>query len=358
MLAPLFRGLLAGRTLRADEAGAAFEAMLRGEAHHGEIGAFLALLATRVPSAEEIIGAARVMRAHVDRVPTTLEPDCIIDTAGTGGAPKLFNVSTAAAIIAAAALRSETAAGPGPSGTAGSSGGRALGVAKHGNRSRTGRGSADVLRELGVNVDAGRAVQARCLDEAGLCFCFAIHHHPAARHAMPVRMALGFPTMFNLLGPLLNPAGARRQLVGVYDRVFLRPVAEALAALGAVRAMVVHSADGLDEISINAPTWAMHIDGGRVWEELIDPAALGIGPAPVESLTARDLPHAARIMDDLLSGRDRGPLRQMALLNAAATLIVAGRADTLAAGLALAGIAVQSGRAAAALESLRRLSRE
>jgi anthranilate phosphoribosyltransferase len=179
-LTPTLKILLSGRTLTADETTAAFEAMMTGQAHHGEMGALLALLATRTPSPDEILGAARVMRQHVDAVRCSCDPTRIVDTAGTGGAPKTFNVSTAAAIIAAAA---------------------GAPVAKHGNRSRTGRGSAEVLRQLGVNVDADRATQARCLDEANVCFCFAIHHHPATKHVMPVRQALGFPTIFNLLRP-------------------------------------------------------------------------------------------------------------------------------------------------------------
>ena len=158
--------------LSVDQTNAAFEAMMTGRVHHGEIGALLALLATRTPTPEEILGAARVMRAHVDTLETAIDADSIVDTAGTGGAPKTFNVSTAAAVIAAA---------------------DGAPVAKHGNRSRTGRGSAEVLRHLGVNVDAGRDVQRACLEEAGVCFCFAIHHHPATKHVMPVRLALGKP---------------------------------------------------------------------------------------------------------------------------------------------------------------------
>ncbi|MFO0873715.1 MAG: anthranilate phosphoribosyltransferase [Phycisphaerales bacterium] len=225
--------LIGGETLSTAEASAAFEAIMTGSAHHAEVGALLALLATRSPTVDELVGAAGVMRAHVDRVVATTPPERLLDTAGTGGAPKTFNVGTVAAIVAAAAGRT-----------------RGLAVAKHGNRSRTGRGSAEVLAALGVNIDSDRAAQARALDDVGVCFCFAIHHHPAAMHVMPVRRALGFPTIFNLLGPLTNPAGARRQLMVVYERRFVRPVADALARLGAVHAIVVHGGDGLDELSI------------------------------------------------------------------------------------------------------------
>jgi anthranilate phosphoribosyltransferase len=337
-LAAALQILLRGGRLTAQQCAGAFEAIMTGRAHHGEIGALLALLATRIPTAQEIVGAALVMRRHVDAVPTRRDAATIVDTAGTGGAPKTFNVSTAAAIIAAAA------AAP------------AIAVAKHGNRSRTGRGSAEVLQALGVNTEAGRAAQARCLDEAGICFCFAIHHHPAARHAMPVRMALGFPTIFNLLGPLTNPAGAARQLMGVYDASFLAPVAEALSALGTRRAMVVHSDDGLDELSITAPTTALHVRGGEVREERIDPRALGIPATSLRELMAASLDHAAAMIRAVIEGSDRGPPRDMAILNAAATLVVADAAETIEDGMAQAARAIDSGAAQRTLRQLAELS--
>lgn len=334
-LTPTLKILLSGRTLTADETSIAFEAMMTGRAHHGEMGALLALLATRTPSSEEILGAARVMRSHVNGVSTRHDTARIVDTAGTGGAPKTFNVSTAAAIVAAAA------------GTP---------VAKHGNRSRTGRGSAEVLRQLGINVDADRDTQARCLDQANVCFCFAIHHHPATKHVMPVRQALGFPTIFNLLGPLTNPAGAKRQIMGVYDARFLHPIAEALAELGAVRATVVHSDDGLDEVSISAPTRLMHIENGSVHEETIAPRDFGIAEAPREAVTARDLDHAAELIRTVLSGEEHGPARDMTLLNAAATLLVAGAVDSLGAGIHTAANVIDDGRAQSTLDQLATLS--
>jgi anthranilate phosphoribosyltransferase len=334
-LTAAIRRLLDGETLSAPDASAAFQAIMTGSAHHGEIGALLALLATRVPTADEILGAASVMRAHVERVPTSIDPERLLDTAGTGGAPKTFNVSTAAAIIA-------TAAGRG-----------AFAVAKHGNRSRTGRGSAEVLLALGVNVDANRATQAQCLDAAHICFCFAVHHHPAARHAMPVRLALGFPTIFNLLGPLTNPAGARRQLMGVYDRRLLRPIAEALAALGATRAIVVHSDDGLDELSISASSHLMHVENGRVRDETIEPAAFGLDPeAGMQAVTARDLDHAASMIRGVIEGELRGPPRHMAVLNAAAALLAAGAGDSLLECMHRAGDAIDSGHASDTLRAL------
>ena len=336
-LTPYLKVLLAGQTLDVQRTAAAFEAIMSGQAHEAEIGALLALLATRTPTADELLGAARVMRAHVDRVETKLDPAQLVDTAGTGGAPKTFNVSTVAAIVAAAAGAK---------------------IAKHGNRSRTGRGSAEVLRQLGVNVDADRETQAKCLEEAGICFCFAIHHHPAAKHAMPVRMALGFPTIFNLLGPLTNPAGARRQLMGVYEPRFMEPIAGALAALGAIRAMVIHSDDGLDEISISASTQIVHVHDGRITDETIDPQALGLTIAPREAVTAHDLRHAACMVREVIEGIDKGPARDMTLLNAAATLLVADKAQSFEHGLQLCAQAIDSGRAANTLQQLVELSSE
>lgn len=333
-LTPMIQGLLTGRTLSAEQAAAAFEAMMSGQSHHGEIGAFLALLAARIPSSAEILGAARVMRQHVDRVCSAIPPEEILDTAGTGGAPKTFNVSTAAAIVAAAAGAK---------------------VAKHGNRSRTGRGSAEVLANLGVNVDADRATQARCLEQAGVCFCFAIHHHPATRHVMPVRQALGFPTIFNLLGPLTNPAGARRQLMGVYDWKFLQPIAEALRDLGAIRAMVIHSSDGLDEFSLSASTNVFQVRDGAVSEDVISPKQLGLTMSPREAVIARDLDHAAQMISEVFQGVG-GPARDMTLLNAAAAVHVAGRARTMEEGLELAAKAIDSGAAKQTLHQLAAVS--
>lgn len=334
-LTPALKLLLSGETLSAEQTTTAFEAMMTGRVHHGEMGALLALLATRTPTSDEILGAARVMRAHVDPVRSNCATDELVDTAGTGGAPKTFNVSTAAAIIAAAAGAK---------------------VAKHGNRSRTGRGSAEVLKALGVNVDASRDVQARCLEEAGVCFCFAIHHHPATRHVMPVRLALGFPTIFNLLGPLTNPAGAKRQVMGVYDARFLRPIAEALAVLGAVRAMVVHSEDGLDEISLSAPTRIMHVKEGNVREELLAPEDVNIPSAPREAVTAHDLDHAVEMIRSVIEGSEQGPPHDMALFNSAATLLVAGMVDSIAEGLMKSQLAIQSGAAMQTLDTLAAVS--
>lgn len=323
--------LLNGTSLPEAETAAAFDAIMTGQADNSEVGALLALLATRIPTVDELVGAASVMREKVDRLETGITPNELLDTAGTGGAPKTFNVSTAAAIVAAA------------------SGAK---VAKHGNRSRTGRGSAEVLAALGVNVDAPRKVQLRSIEDANICFCFAIHHHPAAKYAMPVRKALGFPTIFNLLGPLTNPAGAGRQVMGVYRGEFVAPVAETLSRLGSTRALVMHSKDGLDEFSLGAPSLVAQVDNGSVKEYEVDPQALGLQHADYHSLQARDLDHAVELVRTVLDGTERGPARDIVLLNAAAAIYAADKAPSLEEGIAVAAQSIDFGDAMGVLERL------
>lgn len=334
-LAPALAVLLDGGFLTRSQAEQAFEAMMSGEVHHGEMGAVLALLATRRPDPDEVAGATIVMRRHVTSVPFDGDRDALLDTAGTGGAPKTFNVSTAAAIVVAAC---------------GSL------VAKHGNRSRTGRGSAEVLQALGVNIDAPPAVQARCLDEAGVCFCFAVNHHPATKHVMPVRKALGFPTIFNLLGPLTNPAGAGRQVMGVWDANLAPIAAETLHRLGTVRSVVLHAEDGLDEASIAAATrlWIATPDG--VQEDRIEPASLDLSRAPLEAVTAHSLSEAAQMVKDSVAGSAAQPVQDMLRLNAALALMAA-RDDVDAAGaLVMVDEAIASGRGVNTLKALVRVS--
>ncbi len=315
-LTPFIRALADGRTLARQEAENAFESIMSGLAHPAEMGALLALLATRVPTPAELVGAATVMRAHVDPLRTAVPAQDLLDTAGTGGTAKLFNVSTTAAVVAA----------------------------------------AEVLSALGVHVDCDRAAQRRCLEEAGICFCFAVHHHPAARHAMPVRKALGIPTIFNLLGPLTNPAGAQRQIVGVYAPQFVRPVAEALAALGCRSALVMHGQDGLDEASLSAPTLLAEVEGGAVHERVLEPEQAGLARAPHDDLRVHDLTHAAEVFRALLTGAERGPKRAMLALNTAAALRAAGLAPDWRTGVRMAEEALDSGAAARTLETLVRLS--
>ncbi|HBZ96911.1 MAG TPA: anthranilate phosphoribosyltransferase [Phycisphaerales bacterium] len=335
-LTPFLRILLSGRSLTEDESSAAFDAMMSGRVHHGEMGALLALLATRIPTTDELVGAARVMRRNVTGIEVSGSTDDILDTAGTGGAPKTFNVSTAAAIVSA---------------------GAGVKVAKHGNRSRTGRGSAEALQSLGVDVDADPGVQARCLDEVGICFCFAIHHHPATRHVMPVRKALGVPTMFNLLGPLTNPAGAGRQVMGIYDDRFLTVIAETLDRLGTRRAVIVHSEDGLDECSISAPTTIVDVRDGSIERSTIRPEDVGLETAEIGRVTAADLDHATEMIRGVIDGKLHGPPRDMTILNSAVALLAAGRCTDLGEGVRLAGDSIDSGRSLGILERLVECSR-
>lgn len=290
--------LTAGQTLSEAESYAVFSAIMNGEAS-GDLGTaqiadFLRLLALRTPTVDELVGAARVMRQYVLPVPVSPSDRAqLLDTCGTGGAAKTFNVSTAAAIITAAAIR-----------RGGRNGG---GVAKHGNRSRTGRGSAEVLERLGVNINATPAQQSKCLSETGLCFCFAVNHHPAIRHAMPARRALGTPTIFNLLGPLTNPAGAPRQLIGVYEPRYIEPLAHALARLGSARALVVHGTApnniGLDEMATTGPTRFASVCNGSVTTGTLDPGSLGLQPASLGDLTAVDLEESAGLVLSCLAPR-------------------------------------------------------
>jgi anthranilate phosphoribosyltransferase len=332
------RTLVSGESLSREQSGEMFRTILSGEAEPAQIAAALALIQSRGVTTQELIGAATVMREHVTPVPVRESfRSRLVDTCGTGGAPKTFNVSTAAAIIAAAAGNAD--------------GERRLLVAKHGNRSRTGRGSAEVLRQLGINIDATPEQQARCLEEAGICFCFAIHHHPAMRHAAGPRKALGFPTVFNLLGPLTNPAGAQRQLLGVYDAERLGPVAETLAALGTERAMVVRGDDGLDEITTTTTTTIAHVREGAVEIEHFDPRSVGIERAELADLQAGDLEEAAGVIRSILEG-EPGPKADIALLNAAATLVVGGVVETIAEGVERARQAVSDASAACTLQQL------
>jgi anthranilate phosphoribosyltransferase len=341
----LLQALRLGATLSEQEADDAFQSLLGGAWEEPQIAGFLSLLQARGVTVDELVGAARVMRRHVTRIPIDVPGAVIIDTCGTGGAPKTFNISTAAAIVCAAA--SPHRGGPGP---------RVL-VAKHGNRSRSGRGSAEVLSRLGVDVDAPVAVQSRCLQEAGVCFCFAIHHHPAAKVVAGARRSLGIPTIFNLLGPLTNPAGATRQLIGIYDPQLVEKMASALARLGSDRAMVVHGHDGMDEISTTGPTCIAEVARGTVSVQELDATAMGLPRAAVEHLVARDLDHAVVMFTSVLSG-ERSPAREIVCLNAAAALFVAGAYPDISTAFQFAETAIDSGAARRTLDELARLSRE
>jgi anthranilate phosphoribosyltransferase len=270
------------------------------------------------------------MRAHAIAVAPRRTD--LVDTCGTGGdGLRTFNVSTTAGLVAA---------------------GAGAGVAKHGNRAvSSASGSADVLEALGVRLDLPAARVAECIDEVGFGFLFAPAHHPAMRHAGPVRSSLGVRTIFNVLGPLTNPVGARRQLVGVFDEALVLPIAETLRELGSERALVVHGFEGLDELSPAGPSMCADASPAGVTVGTIDPAALGLAPSRTEDLAGGDAATNARLLRALLDG-ERGPRRDAVTLNAGAALVAAGLADDLPAGLTLATAAIDDGRARLTLDRL------
>jgi anthranilate phosphoribosyltransferase len=328
----LLRTVLAGRSLDRERTRWAFGQIMDGAWPESQIAGLLVALAGKGASQEELTGAAEAMRQRSTRIETGGAE--ALDTCGTGGSGiSTFNISTAAALVAA---------------------GAGVKVAKHGNRTNArASGSADVLAALGVNVDAPPAAVARCLREAGVCFCFAVRCHPAMKHAAPVRKALGVRTIFNLLGPLTNPAGARRQLMGVFDGAYVEIIARVLGALGSLRAMVVHAEDGLDEISTTAPT--MVSEFRDVATTTIRPEDFGIARGGIDDLLVSSAKASAEVVRGVLAGA-RGPARDIVVLNAAAALAVADRAPTIAAGIAPAAESIDSGAAKAALEKLIRVS--
>ena len=319
-----------GRHLTREQAREAFALIMTGGCPAGLMAEFLAALAAKGETVEEIAGAADVMNEHVTRVRCDGDP---IDTCGTGGdGISTFNVSTAAAIIAAGAGAT---------------------VAKHGNRTNTrASGSAEAIACLGVNLDAPVGTLERCLRECRIAFLYAPNLHPAMRHAGPVRKRLGIRTIFNLLGPLTNPAGARRQLLGVPRRDLTETLAAVLAARGATHAWVVHADCGLCDLSITGETHVAEVRGGQVRTFTIRPRDMGLTVAPLEALMVDSPETSAAVIRGILSGAEAGPRREQALLNAGAALLVAGRAQDLAGGMALADEAIRSGQAA---ETLRRL---
>jgi anthranilate phosphoribosyltransferase len=312
------------------------EAIMDGRAQPSQIAGFLVALAMKGERPDEIVGLARTMRARATKLSRSFAP--VFDTCGTGGdGANTFNVSTVAAfVLAASGVR----------------------VAKHGNRSASSRcGSADLLEALGVTVSAGPAAVERCLDEAGIAFLFAPVFHPSMKHAGPTRKELGIRTAFNLLGPLTNPAGASRQLVGVPRPELTELVARSLGQLGAERAWVVHGADGLDEISTTGYTKVSECRDGRVNTFYLHPGDVGLPKSTPEALKGGDAGQNAAIARAVLAGEPGAP-RDVVLLNAGASLLIAGKASTVADGIVMAAEAIDAGRAAAALEKLIAHSRE
>lgn len=327
---------LASRSdLSQEQAGAVLAEIMAGNASEAQIAGFLIALRTKGETAEELAGLAATMRALATPVPC--ERDDLVDTAGTGGGRPTFNVSTTAALIAA---------------------GQGCGVAKHGNRSATSSsGSADVLEALGARIQLSPAAVARCVDETGFGFMFAPAHHAATRWVVPVRRELAVRTIFNVLGPLTNPAGARRQLIGVADPGMLDVMAQALARLGCDRALVVSGEDGLDEMSTSAPTRVVEVNGTEVRRYSVTPAEAGVATAGPAALKGGTPEENARVTRAILEG-EPGPHRDIAVLNAGAAIYAAGRAADLPAGVAAAQEAVDSGAAARALARYVALSEE
>ncbi len=318
--------------------GEAFEAMheiMRGDATQAQIAGFLVALRAKGETADEITGCAEAMRDHV--LPVQPKRPDLVDTAGTGGDGKAtLNISTAAALVAASA---------------------GAGVAKHGNRAASSQtGSADVLEALGFELDLEPERIARSIDELGFGFMFAQAHHPAMKHAAPVRRELGTRTVFNVLGPLTNPARARAQVVGVYSPSLVRPIAEALAQLGALRAFVVHGAGGIDELSPVGPNLVCEVVDGGVRDRTIDPGELGIERCSLDELAGGRPAENAAAIRRVLEG-ERGGRRDAILLNAAGAIAAAGHAADLREGLDLARDAVDSGAASARLDELIAFSR-
>jgi anthranilate phosphoribosyltransferase len=330
---PLLARLAAGTQLGEHDAGAAFELIMNGEASEAQIAAFLMALRLRGETVEEITAAARVMRA---KAATIEAPPGAIDTCGTGGdASGTFNVSTAAAIVTAAC---------------------GVPVAKHGNRAVSSKsGSADVLTALGVNIDADESLLERCLFENNLCFLMATRHHAAVRHVAKVREQLGIRTVFNLLGPLANPAGAKRQLVGVYDRRWVVPLAQVLGRLGSERAWVVHGSDGLDELTVTGDSAVAEWRAGKVIEFEIDPRRAGLSLWPSAALKGGDAGDNAAALRRILDG-EAGAYRDITVLNAGAALLVAEKAGSLPEGVKMAEAAIDSGAARDCLARLVEIS--
>ncbi|HET7574715.1 MAG TPA: anthranilate phosphoribosyltransferase [Solirubrobacterales bacterium] len=318
-----------GDHLTADHAAAVLAEIMEGRSGEVQTGAFLIALRAKGETVPELVGLARTMRSLATPVSTARED--LVDTAGTGGGPSTFNVSTTAALVAA---------------------GAGCAVAKHGNRSSTSKcGSAELLEALGVNIELDPDRVGGCIDEIGFGFMFAPRHHKAMAHVVPVRKELGVRTIFNFLGPLTNPAGARRQLLGVSDRHYQETIAEALVGLGSERAMVVAAEDGLDELSISSRTRVIEVADGGTEERYVEPGDFGFATAELEEVAGGTPEQNAATSRAVLAG-EPGPHRDLVLLNAGAAIYVAGAAGSHAEGIEKAAEAVDSGAGAELLERL------
>jgi anthranilate phosphoribosyltransferase len=319
--------LAGGHDLTLDEAAAVLSEVMAGNATEIQIAAFLIALRTKGETVQELAGLARAMRAYAAAV--KVGRDNLLDTAGTGGGRRTFNVSTTAALIAA---------------------GAGCTVAKHGNRSATGlSGSADVLEALGARIDLDPESVARCIEDVGFGFMFAPAHHQATRYVVPVRRQLAVRTIFNFLGPLTNPAGATRQLIGVSDASYLETMAGALSLLGTEHALLVSGEDGVDELSISAPTQVVEVIDGELRRYNVTPEEVGLERSPEQSVPGGD-PHQNADTTRRIFGGERGPARDLAVLNAGAAIYAGGGAGSLSEGVEAAQAAIDSGAAGASLE--------
>jgi len=334
MLKSIIARIVEGQDLSEEEAHGAMGLIMSGRVSEAQIAGFLVALRMKGETVAEITGCALAMREAATGIDAGDLP--VVDTCGTGGDRKgTFNISTAAAIVAA---------------------GAGVPVAKHGNRSvSSGSGSADVLEALGVNIDAGPELVQRCLQEVGMGFLFAPLLHGAMKHAIAPRRALGVQTVFNILGPLTNPAGAKRQLLGIFSESLVEKIAGVLQRLGVQKAMVVHSADGMDEISVCGETLVAEVDPSGIEITTISPEALGVPRAELAALTVKDAADSAAAIRRVLEG-EQGPRRDIVALNAGAAIYVGGRTPTLQEGLGAARDSIDSGRAARKLDDLVKVS--
>lgn len=331
MLKPYISKAMQGKDLSLTEAETAMNIIMTGQATQAQIGGYLVALRMKGETIDEIVGSARAMRSQANQVRPSINGDPLLDTAGTGGdGAHTFNISTAAAFVIAGTGRK---------------------VAKHGNRAASSRcGSADVLGALGVNLDLAPEQVAACIDQVGIGFLFAPKFHPAMKHAIGPRRELGQRTIFNILGPLTNPAGATHQLIGVYDPSLTHSLAEVLGELGGRAAFVVHGYGGLDELTTNGPNRVSHLHKGRVSTFELDPSELNLRRAPASSLQGGDPEENARILSSVLAGEDNSPRRDVVLLNAAAAL--ATEDGDLHSALSEATQALESGAALEKMEAL------
>ncbi len=322
--------LLQGENLSFEQATSLLDVIFEGEVPEAQIAAFLTAMRVKGPTASEVAGLAKSLRSHAVKVEPGIEN--LVDVVGTGGAAvKTFNVSTASALVAA---------------------GAGVYVAKHGNRAITSKcGSADVLAELGVKIDPGPEVVAECIKQARIGFMFAPMFHPAMKYVQPIRKSLGFRTVFNILGPLANPAGVPSLVLGVAEEGLMGMMAEALKMLGIRFALVVHS-NGLDEISTAGVTKILELKDGRITESQINPKDLGINPADIDDLKVAEATASAKIVKDIITGREVGVGRDIVVLNASAAIIAGGLAEDFAPAIKLAEASIDNGNALTCLEKL------